>query len=773
MKTHAVLITLLLIVSLTLPETHATSATAGLRKAQALPVVESVSAQTLAARARDLMNVLDSQGNPVPSDTRVALDRAMREKTEAGQVRGIQAAIDPLCLLAVNINPESRVKVAQGPVSPELMQKDWRMFLVKIYNQAGSTAPLRLISPNLVGASGTPQEQRDRWMDMKFNYRQSWISYGGPFGNDPAPTPPLRLSGLDVEYQLIQIYSRDAGKRQAKILIDVGQGTQDLGFRAEADILFTCVPTIPIKLHVRDTDGKPTMALLTIRDAKGRTYPPQCGRLAPDFFFQPQIYRADGETVRLPKGVFTVEYGRGPEYRINRRTVTIDGRPQTLPLQLERWIDPSRFGWWSGDHHIHAAGCSHYTSPTAGVQAIDMIRHCEGEDLKVGCNLTWGPCFDFQKQFFTGKEDKASRYPYLLRYDVEVSGFGSHRSGHLCLLRLHDQIYPGGDSYKHWPTLCLNTLKWAKKQGAVCGPAHSGIGLIVNSNQLPNYIVPPFDGIGAMEYIVDVTHEVPGPDGKLVPAVDFMSTVDTPYLAELNMWYHTLNCGYRTRISGETDFPCITGERVGKGRSYVKQDGKLSFDAWCEGIRQGRCYVSDGYSHLMDFSVNGLGVGEKGSELRLDHPGDVHIAVSAAALLDEKPDRSRTDGWYWHIERARIAGSREVPVEVVVNGAAVARKVLVADGKTQQIALDVPIHQSSWVAVRILGSSHTNPVFVLVGGKPIRTSKRSAEWCLKSVDQCWTQKRRLIAAGEQEDARAAYEHAREAYRRILTESEIE
>ena len=100
-----------------------------------------------------------------------------------------------------------------------------------------------------------------------------------------------------------------------------------------------------------------------------------------------------------------------------------------------------------------------------------------GEDLKIGANLTWGPCFDYQKQFFTGTEDKESRFPFLLRYDIEVSGFGSHKSGHLCLLKLKEQMYPGGDSTDHWPTLCLNTLKWAKKQGALTGPAHSGWGL--------------------------------------------------------------------------------------------------------------------------------------------------------------------------------------------------------------------------------------------------------------------------------------------------------
>lgn len=766
MKTHGFLLISLLIVC-----TFQEAATpARITRGQALPFVENVSAQTLAARARDLINLMESQGNPVPSGTRAALNRALQEKTEEEQVRGIQAALDPLCLLAVHINPESRVKVAQGPATPELLQQDWRLFLVKIYNQAGTTAPLRLLSPNLIASSGTPAMQRDRWIDMKFNYQRSWISYAG---NDPTPPPLLRLSGLEVEYQLIQFYSRDAGKRQAKISLDVGQGTQESGFLNEADILFNCLPTTPVKLRVRDTDGKPTMAMLTVRDEKGRTYPAQYGRLAPDFFFHPQIYRADGETVRLPKGSFTLEYGRGPEYRVKQQSLAFDGKPRTLSINLERWVDPSRLGWWSGDHHIHAAGCSHYTSPTAGVQAIDMFRHCQGEDLKVGCNLTWGPCFDFQKQYFTGKDDKVSRYPYLLRYDVEVSGFGSHQSGHLCLLRLKEQIYPGGDSYKHWPTLCLNTLKWAKRQGAVCGPAHSGIGLIVNSNELPNYIIPPFDGIGAMEYIVDVTHNVPGPDGKLVPAVDFMSTVDTPYLAELNIWYHTLNCGFRTRISGETDFPCITGERVGKGRSYVKEEGKLNTDAWFEGIRQGRCYVSDGYSHLMNFTVNGLGVGEKGSELRLEQPGSVRLTASVAALLNEKPDPSRRQGWYWHLERARMGASREVPVEVVVNGVPVARKVIVADGKTQEITLDAPIQRSSWVALRVLGSSHTNPVFVLVDNKPIRASRRSAKWCLESVDQCWSQKQSLIAAKEQQDAKAAYEHARETYRRILRECEID
>ena len=519
-----------------------------------------------------------------------------------------------------------------------------------------------------------------------------------------------------------------------------------------------------------DTDGSPTTAGFIFRDPRGRVYPAQAKRRAPDFFFHPQVYRSDGAKMKLPAGEYTVVYGRGPEYLRRTRKVTIDDETEKLTFKLERWVDPSKKGWWSGDHHIHAAGCAHYTDPTQGVHPEDMILHCLGEDLKVGCALTWGPCFDYQKRFFTGKIDKASKSSYLLRYDIEVSGFGSHQSGHLCLLRLKDQIYPGGKSKHHWPKLCLNTLRWAKKQGAVTGFAHSGFGLRVATEKLPNYQIPPFDGIGANEYIVDVTHKVPGPDGKLVPAIDFISTVDTPYSWELNIWYHTLNCGFRTRISGETDFPCISGSRVGMGRSYVKLDGKLGFDAWVQGIQEGRCYVSDGKSHLIDFRVNDVGVGENGSELKLERAATVRVRADVAALLSEPPraPRGRT---YWDLRNARIGRSRRVPVQLIKNGEKVAEKVIEADGKTREITFEVKVSRSSWLALRIPKSSHTNPVFVLVGGKPIRASLESAKWCLKGVDQCWSQKRRFIDADEMDDAREAYEHARKTYRRIIKECE--
>jgi hypothetical protein len=61
-------------------------------------------------------------------------------------------------------------------------------------------------------------------------------------------------------------------------------------------------------------------------------------------------------------------------------------------------------------------------------------------------------------------------------------------------------------------------------------------------------------------------------------------------------------------------------------------------------------------------------------------------------------------------------------------------------------------------------------VFATVGGQPIRASRRSAEWCLAAVNQCWTQKSPRIRAAEIEAARAAYDHARQVYRQRIAES---
>jgi hypothetical protein len=180
----------------------------------------------------------------------------------------------------------------------------------------------------------------------------------------------------------------------------------------------------------------------------------------------------------------------------------------------------------------------------------------------------------------------------------------------------------------------------------------------------------------------------------------------------------------------------------------------------------------------MDFRVNDRQVGVEGSELDLSKPATVHAEVKVAAWLDPVPDEIlRKKPWdqkpYWTIERARIGDTRDVPVELIVNGKAVERKTVTADGQVRTVSFDTPIQKSSWIAVRILPSSHTNPIFAIVGGKPIRVSRRDAQWCLTAVKQCWTQKAMATRESERAEARAAYDHARDVYEKLLAETPVE
>jgi hypothetical protein len=491
----------------------------------------------------------------------------------------------------------------------------------------------------------------------------------------------------------------------------------------------------------------------------------------PDFFFQPQVYRADGEHVQLPAGTYNVSFTKGPEYLTQKMKLVIPAGVTTYKatFKLKRWINMAKLGWFSGDHHIHGAGCSHYESPEEGVKPSDMWRQALGEDLNVAAVLAWGPSWYHQKTFFTGKDDPLSTSKNIMRNDVEVSGFPSSHAGHIVLLRLKEDDYPNTTTIEEWPSWTFPVLNWAKSQGGVTGYAHSGWGLepTTATHELPNYVVPKMDGIGANEYVVTVTQDM----------VDFYSAGDTPAPWELNMWYHTLNCGFTTRISGETDFPCIFDERVGLARSYFKTEAALSYDGYVTAIKKGRCYVSDGNSHIIDFTVNGMEAGTNDSKMSLSGNQALTVKASVTAILPEQQtvggaaiaQRPLTDQPYWHIERARIGSSQKVPVELIVNGRAVDTVEITADGQWKDIRFNYTINGSSWIALRLYPSSHTNPVFVLLDNQPIHELK-SAEWCRQAVDQCWKMKQGNIRSGERADAEAMYNKARQVYDSIISAS---
>ena len=793
--------------------------------------VAPVEGQPLAANVMRALRALDTLGAPIAGRDRTEIVSAARERDGAY----LQTLLDPYVLAAVSINPELRVKVRRGPGAARIRQGAFTPVLIKVYNDGLVARRLRVDSPQAgpvyAGASlGILERQAQTALNRNPNLAGATDRF---LAVEMATSAPMteRLSGLEVEYALALIYSHEAGRREATLTFDVGQGTQDLGFRAEVPVLFDVAPAVATQLKVRDHDGKPTTARLEFRDAEGRVYPPQAKRVAPDFFFQPHVYRADGQSVILPPGPLRMRASRGPEYWEEEREVQISSDGEAvIEVDLRRWVDPKEFGFFSGDHHIHGAGCSHYESPTQGVRPQDMFAQVKGEGLNVGCVLTWGPCFEFQRDYFSPVAQTISEPLTVLKYDLEISGFGSAALGHVCLLNLQDQTYPGseGTKDKGWPTWTVPVLRWCKEQGGVTGYPHSALHVSppdagarlmerfdadgdgslsveesakavlperrvdVDSNndgvlsepeliaasdraadRLPNLALPAMDGGGAMEIVVSV------PEG----VCDFISAMDTARIPEWNTWYHLLNCGFPLKLSGETDFPCMSSRRVGAGRVYVQLGAQesVAFDDWVDGLGAGRSYVSDGYAHALAFSVNGARPGDEA--LQWDEKGTALVEavvafapetpLSVAQGLRAAPAGRRMSGDTVRLHGPRpqdvvLGGTREV--EIVVNSAVVATAKVPADGRKHALRFEIPIEESSWVALRHFPQLHTNPVDIQIGGRPIRASRESALWLAESVDLLWKNRSHFIAEAERQDAREAYQRAAALYREIANES---
>src|SRR3989454_1900838 len=208
--------------------------------------------QPFAQQVRQIETALKYLGQPLSPAEQTEINAAIANPDEAAAVAGIERVLDHYTLAVVDINPESRVKVAPGPAKPELVEAGTGIFLVKGRNPAGGTSRLMVerppTGPVYIRSDSSPEppakltsaEAEERWADISL------------YDKDPLAE---RLSGLALEYRILEIYSRDRGQRSAKISFNVGQGTQDIGFRNDMVVLFNALPARELRLGVRDENG--------------------------------------------------------------------------------------------------------------------------------------------------------------------------------------------------------------------------------------------------------------------------------------------------------------------------------------------------------------------------------------------------------------------------------------------------------------------------------------------------------------------------------------
>ena len=181
------------------------------------------------AQVKPLLALLAAHGRPLPSGVREGLLR----DAAAGSANRVDRTLNAYVLLDIHINPESRVKVTRGPAKADLTSGQEGLVLLRVINEGGITAPLRLTTPN--PKSSAPEAKNARhsgWLNARL------------VSAEKSGAPPV-LGGAPLEYVALSLSTRETGFREAVLAFDVGQGTQDLGFRGECPVLFRCHPVKP------------------------------------------------------------------------------------------------------------------------------------------------------------------------------------------------------------------------------------------------------------------------------------------------------------------------------------------------------------------------------------------------------------------------------------------------------------------------------------------------------------------------------------------------
>lgn len=236
-----------------------------------------------------------------------------------------------------------------------------------------------------------------------------------------------------------------------------------------------------------------------------------------------------------------------------------------------------------------------------------------------------------------------------------------------------------------------------------------------------------------------------------VDAFDVFSNADE--IGSMEIWYGLLNCGFRLGISAGSDsFTNVVDHyTAGGGRVYVHSGGRLDYQQWIEGYKQGRSFATNG--PMLLFTVNG---NEPGEEIRLA-PDARGVRVSA---------RVRT----------------QVPiekVEIIANGQVVASRDA-SGGNEISLDEEITLQRSSWIALRAYGPwhrlvlndlqtlAHTSPVYVHVGDQPI-ASRNEVRYYIDWIEKLIAQVKirgRFVNDARRQEVVDLFGKALEEYRKI-------
>jgi len=371
-------------------------------------------------------------------------------------------------------------------------------------------------------------------------------------------------------------------------------------------------------------------------------------------------------------------------------------------VRMKAITDMGALGWYSGSTHVHMnyAGNLHNT-----LENLMMMSAAEDQDIV--------------------NEQVANKDNRILDYHHFVKGGGAHPLstkdrvlvvgqeyrppfyGHVFMFGMRDHLispfvtgYEGTAIESLYPSN-TDMFRKAKAQGATVGYVHA-----FTTDRDPMEL-----GLG-------------GGKGFMVDAA--LGTTDALEWSDAGRgsfipWYAVLNNGFRvTATGGEDSISSMHASKlVGSARTYVHTGARgLSMEAWFDGLRAGRAFVTLG--PLVTMTVEGRGPGE-----------DVSLPAGGGEV--------RITGWARSITPLKEA-------LLVYNGEVVERIPFTGDRTALDFTRTLKVTRSGWYHLRVEGApderfpldagwaqAFTNPVWVTVGGAPVR-SAAAAAYSVKWID---------------------------------------
>lgn len=440
----------------------------------------------------------------------------------------------------------------------------------------------------------------------------------------------------------------------------------------------------------------------------------------------------------LEPGKYRIRAERGKEFVPAETEITVGSEPSAFQLELKRFANMPKKGWYSGDTHVHRS-------------MADLPNLVIAEDLNVALPLNYWVRDSREIPSASGPimEAKPIRvdathiiYPINTEYEIFSVDGKRHTQGAVFVLNHRTPLnLPAPPA--------LPVAEEARRQGAI-------LDLDKHSWAWSMMIVPVMNvdlfelsnnhnwrtQFGFPQWTIENAPDWPEVERNEAGFTDLGWT-------EFGMqtYYALLNCGFRMRVTGGTGAG-VHPVPLGHGRVYVHTGSEFSYEKWIEHLNLGHSFVTTG--PLIDVRFNQMLPGTTWS-----HDSAGHTIVISGTILSVNPLRC---------------------IEIVRNGE-IAHSMTIEPERTAEGAwkyvIDVTesMHGSGWLALRCfeelpdakVSFAHTNPVFIDVANSPLIPRRRDADFFVKRMDEEIARNTGILT----DESLAEYRKAKAIYKAVL------